>query len=223
MKKKIFYAILACIIIAGSIIIGTIGFNGDIVYGKNVRIDVYLGKEYNQDEVKQIAKEVFGTNRILVQQVEYYGDMFTLTIPQNVEDIDGKVDQLNNRINEKYGIENKKEDITVTYQPNVKLFSVIKPYIVPIAISMILILIYSIIRFRKIGILKTIGIYILTVLVTEAVYVSVLAICRIPINRLVMPIALSIYVIVVTIVTAMRERKSATYIETEGSKGKKKK
>lgn len=218
MKKKVFYAILICIIIAGGIVIGTMKLKSDIVYSKNVRIDVYLGKEYNRNEVEQIAKEVFETNRILIRQVEYYGDMFSLTISQDVENIDGKVETLKDKINEKYQTEMKKEDIIVTYQPRIPLSSIIIPYAAPIAISMVIILVYTIIRFRKVGILKTIVLYVLTILATEAVYLSILAICRIPINRFVTPIGLAIYVIVLTIITANQEKKLAKYYETENKK-----
>lgn len=215
MKKKVFYAILICIIIAGAIVIATIGLKADIVYSKNVRIDVYLGKSYNHNEIEQLAKEIFETKRALVQQIEYYGDMFSLTISQDVENIEKKVEEFNNKINEKYELENKKEDIKVTYQPKVRLSEVLKPYLLPLIISMTIILIYVIVRFRKIGIWKTLGLYILTVLACEAIYLSALAIFRIPINRVVIPIGLAIYAIIITIITAMQEKKLASYYEAE--------
>lgn len=221
MKKKVLYAILICIIIAGAIVIATMGLKADIVYSKNIRIDVYLGKTYNHDDIKQLAKEVFETKRALVQEVEYYEDMFTLTISQDVEDVDKKVEEFNNKINEKYELKNKKEDIKVTYQPKIKLFEILKPYLIPLAISMLIILTYVIIRFRKIGVFKTLILYILTVLACEAIYLSVLAICRIPINRLVTPIGLAIYVIDITVITAMQEKKLSSYHETEKNKKKK--
>lgn len=168
-----------------------------------------------------MAKEVFGTDRALVQQVEYYGDMFTLTVSQDIEDIDAKVKEFGNKINEKYELEEDNVDINVTYQPKIKLSSVITPYILPIAISMIIILIYVCVRFRKIGIFKTLLFYVLTTLAAEAVYLSILAIARIPINRLVTPIGLAIYVVIITIVTAIQEKKLTTYNEAENKKKKK--
>lgn len=211
MKKKIFYAILICIIVAGAIVIGTMGLKADIIYSKNVRIDMYLGKEYNHNEVEQIAKEIFNTNRVIVQQIEYFGDMFSLIISQDVENIDEKAEEFAAKINETYELSEEDTNIQVIYQPKIKLSSILIPYLLPIAISMAIILIYVIIRFRKIGILKTLGLYILTVLISEAVYLSILAIFRIPINRLVTPIGLAIYVIVVTIVTAINEKKLVSY------------
>ena len=220
MKKKIFYAILICIIIAGIAVIATIGLKVDIDYSKNIRIDVYLGKTYNQNEVIELSKEVFGTDRVAVQQVEYYGDMYSLTISQDIEDLDKKIEEYNNKLNEKYHIENKKEDIKVTYQPKVKLFDVVKPYLIPLAISMSIILVYAMVRFRKIGILKTLAAYILYVLAVEGVYLSIIAIARIPIGRLIIPIGLAILVITMILITAKREKKLMEYHEEENKKKK---
>ncbi len=206
MKKKIFYILLVCIIVAGTVVIATMGLKADIIYSKNVRIDVYLGKEYNHDEIEQMAKEIFETNRTIIRQVEYFGDMFSLTISQDIENIDGKVDEFTAKINEIYELPEDGADVTVTYQPKVRLSSIIMPYLIPIGISVGIILIYASVRFRKIGILRTLGVYILAILASEAVYLSILAILRIPVNRLVTPIGLAIYVIVITIVTAKRER-----------------
>ena len=90
MNKKVFYAILICVIIAGAIVIATMGLKTDITYSKNLRLDIYLGNEYTKEDIEQVAKEVFGNERMLVQQIEYYGDMFSITISQEVEEIDTK-------------------------------------------------------------------------------------------------------------------------------------
>ena len=213
MNKKVFYAILICVIIAGAIVIATMGLKTDITYSKNLRLDIYLGNEYTKEDIEQVAKEVFGNERMLVQQIEYYGDMFSITISQEVEEIDNKIEQLTNKLNEKFSLELKKENIAKVYQPHIRLSSVLMPYLLPIAISMIVVLAYVMIRFRKIGIWKTLGIYVLTALASELLYLSILAICRIPINRLVTPIGLAIYAIVITIITAKQEKKLTTYQE----------
>ena len=213
MNKKVFYAILICIIIAGAIVIATMGLEADITYSKNVRLDMYLGKEYTKKDIEQIAKEVFENKRVLVQQVEFYGDMFSITISSEIENLDEKVEQLVNKTNEKLGLELKKENITKVHQPKIRLSSVIMPYLIPMAVSMIIILVYVIIRFRKIGVWRSLGIYIITAILAELVYLSILAICRIPINRLVTPIGLAIYAIVITVITAKQERKLTKYQE----------
>ena len=213
MNKKVFYAILICVIIAGAIVIATMGLKTDITYSKNLRLDIYLGNEYTKEDIEQVAKEVFGNERILVQQIEYYGDMFSITISQEVEEIDNKIEQLTNKLNEKFDLKLEKENITKVYQPHIRLSSVLMPYLLPIAISMIVVLAYVMIRFRKIGVWKTLALYVLTAAASELLYLSILAICRIPINRLVTPIGLAIYAIVITIITAKQEKKLTTYQE----------
>ena len=213
MNKKVFYAILICVIIAGAIVIATMGLKTDITYSKNLRLDIYLGNEYTKEDIEQVAKEVFGNERMLVQQIEYYGDMFSITISQEVEEIDNKIEQLTNKLNEKFDLKLEKENITKVYQPHIRLSSVLMPYLLPIAISMIVVLAYVMIRFRKIGVWKTLALYVLTAAASELLYLSILAICRIPINRLVTPIGLAIYAIVITIITAKQEKKLTTYQE----------
>ena len=224
MKKKIFYIILVCIIIAGAVIIGTQGLEVDIVYSKNVRIDIYLGKTFENNDIRQIAQEVFETDRVLIQQVELYGDMVSITVKEeNAQNIDEKLEKLNTKINEKYELENKVDNLTVTHQPKVRLSSIISPYIWPFAISAIIIFVYIIIRFRKIGIFKTIFTYALSIIATEAVYLSIIAIARIPVNRSIIPIGLLIYTIMITIITAIKENQLSNYHEENSKENKTKK
>ncbi len=217
MKKKVIYGIILAVIIVGAIIIATIGLNVDLTYSKNVRLDIYVGKTIENKDIEQMVKEVFGNGRIIVQQVEVYGDMATVLIEEkNADNIDEKVESLNTKINEKYGVENKAEDnIQVVHQPKIKISSLLIPYIMPLTISTVVVLVYVAIRFRKLGILKTLGLYVISILVSEALYLSLLAITRIPINRLVIPIGLLIYILVITVLTVIQEKKHSSYIEAE--------
>ena len=89
--KKIIYGIIVCIIIVGAVSIATIGLNANLLYSKNVRIDAYVGKTFNNEEIKQIAKEVFETDNVIVEQVEYYQDMASILIEEKAaENIDEK-------------------------------------------------------------------------------------------------------------------------------------
>lgn len=211
MSKKIIYILLALIILAGAIMAGVKGFNVDTKYTDTVRLYVYLDKEFEDSDVKQIAQEVFGTNKIIVQKVEVYKDMAVITIKQkDVNNINAElkdlVEQLNTKLNEKYSLENTTEDISVEYEPRVKLTSMLKPYIMPIIISAITILIYAFIRYSELGSLKTIAKYLLAIIIPELVYGSILAICRIPVNQLVVPIALTIYVVSIATITIVKEK-----------------
>ena len=221
MKKRIIYGIILGVIIVGAIIIATMGLNADLTYSKNVKVDIYVGKTIENNDIKQIVKEVFGEGRIIVQQVEVYGDMATVLIEEkNADNLEEKIETLNTKINEKYGVENKKEEaIQVVHQPKIRLSSILNPYIMPLTISTIAVLVYAMIRFRKLGALKTLASYLISILLSGALYLSFLAITRIPINRLVIPVGLLIYILVITILTIMKEKKHNGYvIETENKK-----
>ena len=81
MKKKIIYAILICIIIAGIVIIPTIGLKADLMYSKNVEIDVYLGICFSMSDMEQVVGEVFPGEKTIIQEIELFGDMAAITIP----------------------------------------------------------------------------------------------------------------------------------------------
>jgi len=203
--KKIIYAILILIILVGTVVIATTGLNVDIIYSKNARIAVYLGKTFDNEDLKQIVNEVFGQGRTIVQKIEYFEDMALITIKQQ-DGIEDKIETLNIKINEKYELENKAEDIQVTYQPKTRLSSIVEPYIIPFIIIISVIIIYAVIRFRKLGIVKIFINYVFTILVSEAVYLSIIAISRIPVNRLTIPIGLVIFVVAITITTLLKEQ-----------------
>ena len=75
--------------------------------------------------------------------------------------------------------------------PHTKLSDIIKPYIIPLVISSIIIVIYLIIRFRKQGILN-VGLFsVLAITVLQVSYYSLTAICRIPVSKIIMPLSLS--------------------------------
>ena len=165
MNKKIIYGILALIVLVGAVLVVTIGLKLDMKNDANTKIYVYIGKEFDNNDIEQIAKETFETDTAIVQKVEIYNEMALITIKeQNTENINEKIESLNSKINEKYGLENKTEDIVINNETKINMYSVIKPYILPMLISLIVILVYSSIIYRKLGILKNIIIYVLTVI-----------------------------------------------------------
>jgi len=206
--KKTIYAILVCTIIAGAIIISILGLKADITYSENVQIDIYLGKTFEIKDLKQIVNEVFPNERNIIKKVELFGDMVTIFLPeQSDEELKEEVELLNTKINEKYQIENKVENIVISHNPEIKLSNILKPYISPIIISLILILLFVAIRYRALGIWKIILNYILVIGAVEAVYFGIISITRFPVNRLVIPISLALYVISLTVLGIGNEKK----------------
>lgn len=220
MKKKIVYAILAFIIVIGTIITLTIGLKADIIYSKNVEIDIYIGKTVEIKDIKNLVNEVFPNERIIVQEIELFKDMVSITIPEKSdEELKEKTELLNTKINEKYGTENTVEDnISITHNPKIKLSNILKPYIAPVAISAVIILVYVAVRYKKLGIFRTIANYALYTLAVEAVFLNMIAITRFPINRFVIPIGLVLYVTTITVLSFINEKRLSKTIQEEKKK-----
>lgn len=218
--KKIIYAILACIIIAGIVVLATIGLNVDLIYSKNVQIDIYMGKVINEKDVQAIVDEVFPEERNIVQEIELFEDMVSITVPdtRTEEELNAKVEELNTKINEKYELENSVDDISVTHNPKIKLSSLIMPYALTIGISMIIILVFVGIRYKKLGVLKTLVTYILSIGAVEMILLSIIAITRLPINRFVIPVGLLLLIVIITILGFKNEKKLTTVSVEENKK-----
>ena len=215
--KKVIYAILICLIIAGIVIIATVGLKADIIYSKNVELDIYLGKSFEIKDIQNIVNEVFPKERAIIQEIELFEDTVSITLEDNrtEEELNSKIEELNKKINEKYELENEVKDITVTHNPKIKLSSILMPYVYSLGISLVIILIYVGIRYRKLGIVKTLITYLLAIGATEMLLLSVIAITRFPINRLVIPVGLLLFVVVITILGFSNERKLAKLDDKE--------
>lgn len=218
--KKVIYAILICLIIAGIVIIATVGLKADIIYSKNVELDIYLGKSFEIKDIQNIVNEVFPKERAIIQEIELFEDTVSITLEDNrtEEELNSKIEELNKKINEKYELENEVKDITITHNPKIKLSSILMPYVYSLGISLVIILIYVGIRYRKLGIVKTLITYLLAIGTTEMLLLSVIAITRFPINRLVIPVGLLLFVVVITILGFSNERKLAKLDDKEMEK-----
>ena len=117
------------------------------------------------------------------------------------------IEMPNKKINEKYGLENKVENISIVHSPKVRLRDIISPYIWPVGICTTLVFVYAMIRYRKLGAFRTLGKYIVGVLGIELLYLSLIALTRLPINQLVIPVGLLLYTLAIIIVTVKREIK----------------
>ena len=208
MKNKILYIIMAIIIIAGIVVGCTAKFKFSLAYDDSNRIEVYIGKDYTKSDVESIAKEVFGTNDVLIQKIEFFNDSVAITVR---ESNDEKLNNLVAKVDEKYGTTLAKEDLTVVDVPHYRGRDIMSNYIVPIAISAVLIIVYSIIRFRKIELAKVVAKLLIWPIIVEALYLSILAIARIPISYYTLPLGIILAVITLTIITYKNEKKLVEY------------
>ena len=206
--KKLLYVLIAIIIIAGIAVGCTLKFNFSLAYDDSNRIEVYLGKDYSKSDIESIAKEAFGTNNVLVQKIEFFNDSVAVTVrEQNDEQLENFV----NKLNEKYETKLKKDDLTIVKIPHYRGRDIMERYFVPILISAIIIIIYELIRYRKIGKIKVLAKVLLWPLVIEAVYLSLIAITRLPISYYTLPLGIILAVITLTVVTYKNEKRLVEY------------
>lgn len=150
---------------------------------------------------------------MFVEKVELYEDMVSINAKEISEE---QLEQLNQKINEKYEIENELESLSIVTIPKVRLLDKVTPYIIPAIICLVIIFVYAIIRYRKIGITKISKILGVNIL-AQAIYFSVFAITRLPINRITLPGAL-VLAIVTILVTFNKLESKKEKKEIENSK-----
>lgn len=211
MKNKIIGTILTLITLAGIIVTCIYGLNFGLNYGKHKEVDIYIGQEFKNIDIYQIASEVLENKNISVQKVELYEDMVSISAREITTE---QLTELNVKINEKYGLENTLEEVVVTEVPNVSGRDLIKPYIIPVAISLLVIIIYLVIysviyskKGREITTLKTVVKAMLTIMEVQLLYLSILAITRLEVNRLTIPVSIVLYIITTLVIILKLENK----------------
>ena len=190
-KNKVLILVGIIIIIIGIVITVTKGFNFDLRYEGGKRIELNLQKTFESSDIKQIAKEVIGQD-VVIQKVEIYEDAVSILSKDITED---QKNQIVTKINEKYGTEINAENTEIITVPHTHLRDLAQPYIIPFAIATVVILIYIGNRDYKLNIIKTIAKTIGIVIIWQVILYSIMAITRIPIGRLTIPLTLTIYML----------------------------
>ncbi len=192
--KKIVKIILIFIIIIGIICMATLKFNIGLKYSNNVQLGVNIGKDFDIKDIKSIASEVFENQRVIVQYIELYRDMVKITVEDATDE---QIELLNNKINEKYEIENEVSSIEVTKNDGVDLKNLVKQIAIPVAISAIIIMAYAMCIFRKIGVWVVLYRLLIALVGTQAILMSVYAIVRLPVNNITPIVSIVVYILTV--------------------------
>ena len=205
-SKQLKIVLIVLIILAGIVMIAVKGFNFDLKYQDTQRVELYLETEFNISDIKQITNEVFGNQKVMIQKVEVFEDSVSIT---TTSISDEQKNNLITKINEKYGTELKAEDIQIEDIAHTRGRDIIKPYIIPFAIAVIATLVYIGIRNYKLStvkvVLKSIGILLLS----QVLLFSVIAITRIPIGRLTIPMVILVYLLTLFGMTSRYEKNLA--------------
>lgn len=202
-KSKIVIAIISLIIIAGTIITLTVGLNYDLKFQETKKIELYLQKEFEVSDIKQIVEETVPDQEVIIQKVEVFEDSVSI-IAKDITD--EQKANLITKINEKYGTEISADTTEIVTVPNTRGRDIVKPYIAPIAIATLIVLAYMAIRYYKLNsskvVLKTIFILVLA----QALLLSLIAITRIQVGRLTMPMVIVVYIATLLGITTKFER-----------------
>ena len=202
-KSKVLIAIIAIVIIAGIIVTLTVGLNFDLRYRDSKRVELYLQTDFNISDIKQITDEVMPGEQVIIQKVEVYEDTVSIT----VKDItDEQKQSLIDKVNEKYGTELSSDSVEVESVPNTRGRDIIKPYIAPFIIATLIILVYMAVRYRKMGVVKTLLKTVIISVVAQSVLLSIMAITRIPIGIVTIPLVITVYLLTLIGLTAYFEK-----------------
>ena len=201
-QNKIGILLTILIIVIGIIMIFVKGFNFDLRYQDAKRIEFNLGKEFDSSEMKALAEETLG-QEVVIQKVEVYEDAVSIL----AKDInDEQKENLVAKVNEKYGTEITTDETEMVTVPHTRLRDLVKPYVLPFTIATIVILVYIAIRYFKLNSFKAIGKTILTVVLAQALLFSIIAITRIQIGRLTIPMVLTVYMLSLAYCTTKFEK-----------------
>lgn len=215
-NKKVIYIVIAIIILAGIFATYMWKTNVSLVYTNHTRIDVYIGKDYNIEDVKEMSKEVFGEQEIVYQEIETFHDSVAIHVKEASEE---QVEDLKTKLVQKYEIEDDSNLIQTIELGNVRIRDMVMPYIIPMIIATLMILAYVGIRYLNLGIFKVIFTLFFSLLISQALLFSVFEIVRIPVNIYTIPVALALYILV-TIMSVAKYEKQLTLEKLKDEKKK---
>lgn len=202
-KKIILYIIICLIIVAGIVVWKVAGFNKELQYSSRKQIQLANQTGIEISDIEKIASEVLGNTEFMIQPVETFGNAVSVVSKDMTEDQKNSIVE---KFNEKYYSDDSdhkinSDDIKIVSIPFTRVKDVIKPYILPGAITLILVTLYFAIRFRKLGWKKVIAKALVIPVVVEALMFSIIAITRAPFGRVTTILGIAIYIITIFILT----------------------
>lgn len=217
-KNKVLISIIAIIVVVGIIMTAVMGFNFDLRYQQAKKVELHINKEFAISDIKQITNEVLGNNGVIIQKVEMFEDTASI-IAKDITD--EQKSNLITKINEKYGTEISAENTEIITVPHTRGRDIVKPYIIPFLISTVIIIVYMAIRYYKLNFIKVVLETIGVLVVAQILLFSVMAITRIPIGRLTIPLMILVYVSSLLGITNKCEKDLATKKAEQEEKNKK--
>lgn len=199
--KKLLLLGIILLIVAGIFVVALKGVNVSLDLHQHESITIKIGKAINLKEIEEICNNVFENKKYIAREVEMFSDSTNIIVESITDE---EKEELVNKINEKYGTELTVQNLSINSNSNIRIRDIVKPFIFPVVISIVLVgIVYAIVYRNKAAIIKyikTLGIIILA----EALIASVIAIIRIPLSQSI--ITLMLFVAVVEIMVCMNKK-----------------
>ena len=201
-KKLVFGIVTLIIIIAGIVMIAVKGFNVELRYTANNKVKLTINQEIDINKIQEKVDEVLGRGKSIVETTGRYKEGIQIISKEITEE---QKNNLVEKINDIYpqestteGEEPKKlidsSKITVESIQNARIRDFLRPYIIPMVITTLVILVYYAIRYNKLGIHKVILKSGLIIVISQVALLSLLALVRFPMGRLTAPLMLIVYI-----------------------------
>ena len=209
-KNKFVMLIVCLIIIAGVFVYFTKGFNFDMEYAKKDQIVLTNKTGFEISKIEEISKEVLENKEFKVQEVETFKNAVQISAKEITEEEKGKIIE---KVNNEYNLEISPENITIKNVSQTRIKDIVRPYILPITISFVLILVYFLICFKKVGVKRVLLKGILFPIFTELTFYSIILACRIPFGSITTALALGIYVSIFTVIATNLKKENELIVE----------
>ena len=178
-SKKILLLGMILLIVAGIVVVSLKGVKVSLTLQQHEVVNIYLDKKIDSKEFNNVCKEVFGNKTYKVRNVEFFNNAFEISV-ENITDEEKA--KLVEKINEKFELGINVDALNIYTVANIRVRDIVKPYVKPVLISLVLMIVYIIIRFRKMSAWKVLGKIFGIIILTEAVIASIITITRLPLS-----------------------------------------
>lgn len=209
-KNIIVYIIICLIIIAGIAVWDSKGFNAELQYSSRYQMQLSNHTGIEISDIQEIVSEVLGDTSFFVQKVEKFGNSVSIIAEEMTEE---QKNQIVEKFNEKYEHDLDKEDVELIYIPFTRVKDVIKHFLVPGIITLVIAMVYFLVRYRKLNWKIILAKTILAPIIAELLMFSIMAVVRIPFGRISIALSVGLYVAVIAILANMFENQRNKFLE----------
>ena len=203
------HIIAIVVIIIGAIICKFKGFNIEFEYLNREEINISIAQEIDIKKVEEISKEVLNSKKVKVKELGTFKNAVKIISKEITNE---EKNNIINKINEAYNTEISVDEIDILKIPNTKIRDILKPYILPGVLTFVIVIVYFMFMYKKIGFTKILIKSIIIPLFTELTYYSIIAITRIPFGRITNSIAVGLYVVSIMFLTSYFQKEKTIII-----------